>query len=176
MSNCMASHLQEKGVKPIIYGYLTDFQIMSMKKTSKRACVSALVGLQVRALRVDLSAVGEEAAVNPLLVLARRTVGRVAGRRRRRRPLGASILSWRIPRGYCPTTILKVILFTSLACRCWPWHGSEMNLGTGQPGCEVMRTMALPSPLGSDTRINPAPCDTEVCAAPVDSVNDFVRS
>ena len=70
----------------------------------------------------------------------------------------------------------KVNLFTSLACRCCPWHGSEMNLGTEQPGCEVMRTMALPSPLGSDTRINAAPCDTEGCAATVDSVNDFFRS
>ena len=46
---------------------------------------------------------------------------------------------------------------TSLVCRCWPWHGSEINLGTVQPGCDVMRTMAVPNPFGSDTRINPAP-------------------
>ena len=56
------------------------------------ARVRPLVRLEVRALRVDLPAVREEAAVNPLLVLARRTVGRITGRRRRRRPLGASIL------------------------------------------------------------------------------------
>ena len=68
--------------------------------------MSALVGLEVRALRVDLPAVREEAAVNPLLVLARRTVGGIAGRRRRRRPLGASILSWRIFRGYCRTATI----------------------------------------------------------------------
>ena len=54
--------------------------------------MSALVGLQVRAFCVDLPAVRKEAAVNPLLVLARRTVGRIAGRRRRRCPLSASIL------------------------------------------------------------------------------------
>jgi hypothetical protein len=47
--------------------------------------VGSLVRLEMAALRVDLSAVGKVAAVNPLLVLARRAVGRVP--RGRRRPL-----------------------------------------------------------------------------------------
>ena len=60
---------------------------------------------------------------------------------------------------------------------CWLRHsvdadGSEMNLGTGQPGWDVMRTMALPKPFGSETRINPAAWGWERAAGGPCAVND----
>ena len=58
-----------------------DLQHFVQVHRLKHACVSALVSLQVRTLCVDLPAVRKEAAVNPFLVLARRTIGRIARRR-----------------------------------------------------------------------------------------------
>ena len=71
-----------------------DYKLIVRQVIKKRACVRALVGLKVRALSVDLSAIGKEAAMNPLFVLARRAVWRITSRWCRwwRRPLAASIL------------------------------------------------------------------------------------
>ena len=65
---------------------LHEFRLqIDSRQVERRACMRALVGLKVRALGVDLPAVGKETAMNPLFVLARRAVWRIAGRRCSRR-------------------------------------------------------------------------------------------